>query len=228
MHRLRVELEELEVQKCMYVTQQKWTALKEMPRVEALIFNAWNYFPDCYSDMKKLAFGVLTIFRSTYSCKQGFSCTNIIKSKTIPVSKQRKISKTPVHFPSPSYKPISTPPKSGKLNFATSNEGEAAGVKSPTSSTAAKLQQNYVEIIFGDIAFSALVDSGASFSVISDGLRRQLKKTMFKDSGMTLKVADGKNVTSFGRCTISLSINVLKQPLEFIVLPNTNPSIILG
>ncbi|UYV75641.1 hypothetical protein LAZ67_13000826, partial [Cordylochernes scorpioides] len=63
--------------------------------------------------------------------------------------------------------------------------------------------------------------------VISDGLRRQLKKTMFKDSGMTLKVADGKNVSSIGRCTISLSINGLEQPLEFIVLPNSNPSIIL-
>ncbi|UYV71900.1 hypothetical protein LAZ67_9000991, partial [Cordylochernes scorpioides] len=69
---------------------------------------------------------------------------------------------------------------------------------------------------------------GSSFSVISDGLRRQLKKTMFKDSEMTLKVADGKNVTSIGRCTISLSINGLEQPLEFIVLPNSNPSIILG
>ncbi|UYV76601.1 hypothetical protein LAZ67_14001425, partial [Cordylochernes scorpioides] len=64
--------------------------------------------------------------------------------------------------------------------------------------------------------------------IISDGLRRQLKKTMFKDSGMTLKVADGKNVTSIGRCTISLSINGLELPLEFIVLPNSNPSIILG
>ncbi|UYV81543.1 hypothetical protein LAZ67_20001490, partial [Cordylochernes scorpioides] len=115
-----------------------------------------------------------------------------------------------------------------KLNVASSFEGEAAGVKNPPSSTAAKLQQNYVEIIIDDIAFSALVDSGSSFSVISDGLRRQLKKTMFKDSGMTLKVADGKNVTSIGRCTISLSINGLEQPLEFIVLPNSNPSIILG
>ncbi|UYV70020.1 hypothetical protein LAZ67_7001492 [Cordylochernes scorpioides] len=54
------------------------------------------------------------------------------------------------------------------LNIPTSNEGEAASVKSPPSSTAAKLQQNYVVIIIDDIAFSALVDSGASFSVISD------------------------------------------------------------
>ncbi|UYV73374.1 K02A2.6-like [Cordylochernes scorpioides] len=149
--------------------------------------------------------------------------------QTIAVSKQRKIPKTPVHFPRPPYKPIPTPLQSRKkLSVASSFEGEAAGVKNPPSLTAAKLQQNYVEIIIDDIAFSALVDSGSSFSVISDGLRQQLKKTMFKDSGMTLKVADGKNVTSIGRCTISLSINGLEQPLEFIVLPNSNPSIILG
>ncbi|XP_015188888.1 PREDICTED: general transcription factor II-I repeat domain-containing protein 2A-like isoform X2 [Polistes dominula] len=78
---LKSKLEELEVQKCMYVTQEKWTALKEMPRVEALIFDTWNSLPDCYSEVKKLAFGVLTIFGLTYSCEQAFSCMNIIKSK---------------------------------------------------------------------------------------------------------------------------------------------------
>ncbi|GFX19517.1 uncharacterized protein TNCV_2074261 [Trichonephila clavipes] len=69
---LESKLEELEVQKCMYVAQQKLTALKEMPRVEALIFDAWNSLPECYSEVKKLAFGVLTIFGSTYSCEQAF------------------------------------------------------------------------------------------------------------------------------------------------------------
>ncbi|GFX98913.1 uncharacterized protein TNCV_1504891 [Trichonephila clavipes] len=43
------KLEELEVEKCMHVTQQKLTALKEMQRVEALIFDAWNSLSDCYS-----------------------------------------------------------------------------------------------------------------------------------------------------------------------------------
>nr|XP_012146258.1 PREDICTED: general transcription factor II-I repeat domain-containing protein 2-like [Megachile rotundata] len=47
---LKSKLEELEVHKCMYVTQQKWTTLKEMPRIEALIFDAWNSLPDCYSE----------------------------------------------------------------------------------------------------------------------------------------------------------------------------------
>ncbi|GFW97734.1 protein ZBED8 [Trichonephila clavipes] len=59
--KLKSKLKELEVQKCMYETQQKLTAFKEMTRVEALVFDAWNSLPDCYSEVKKLAFGVLTI-----------------------------------------------------------------------------------------------------------------------------------------------------------------------
>ncbi|GBN03615.1 hypothetical protein AVEN_206126-1 [Araneus ventricosus] len=76
---LKSKLEELEVQKCMHIAQHKWTALKEISRVEALIFGAWNSLPECYSEVKKLAYGVLTIFGSTYSCEQAFSCMNIIK-----------------------------------------------------------------------------------------------------------------------------------------------------
>ncbi|GBM83562.1 hypothetical protein AVEN_74949-1 [Araneus ventricosus] len=77
---LKSKLEELEVQKCMHIAQHKWTALTEIPRVEALIFGAWNSLPECYSEVKKLAYAVLTIFGSTYSCEQAFSCMNIIKS----------------------------------------------------------------------------------------------------------------------------------------------------
>ncbi|GBM53189.1 hypothetical protein AVEN_14220-1 [Araneus ventricosus] len=78
---LKSKLEELEVQKCMHFAQHKWTALKEIPLVEALIFGAWNSLPECYSEVKKFAYGVLTILGSTYSCEQAFSCMNVIKSK---------------------------------------------------------------------------------------------------------------------------------------------------
>uniref|UniRef100_A0A0B7AUE7 Dynein heavy chain linker domain-containing protein n=1 Tax=Arion vulgaris TaxID=1028688 RepID=A0A0B7AUE7_9EUPU len=37
---LKSKLEELEVQKSKHVALHKWTALKEIPRVEALIFDA--------------------------------------------------------------------------------------------------------------------------------------------------------------------------------------------
>ncbi|GBM73723.1 hypothetical protein AVEN_251166-1 [Araneus ventricosus] len=78
---LKSKSEELEVQKCMHIAQHKWTALKEIPRVEALIFGAWNSLPECYSEVKKLAYGVLTIFGSIYSCEQAVSSINVIKSK---------------------------------------------------------------------------------------------------------------------------------------------------
>ncbi|GBM96831.1 hypothetical protein AVEN_59-1 [Araneus ventricosus] len=80
---LKSKLEELEAQKCMHIVQHKRTALKEIPRVKALIFGTWNSLPECYSEVKKLAYGVLTIFGyiRTYSCEQTFSCMSIIKSK---------------------------------------------------------------------------------------------------------------------------------------------------
>ncbi|CAG9828489.1 unnamed protein product [Diabrotica balteata] len=53
---LKSKLEELEVQKCMYVTKKR-TALKEMPRIEGLIFDAWNSLPDCYSKNKAYCLG---------------------------------------------------------------------------------------------------------------------------------------------------------------------------
>ena len=43
----RSKLKELEVQKSMRVTLHKWSAPKEMSRVEALIFDAWNSLPEC-------------------------------------------------------------------------------------------------------------------------------------------------------------------------------------
>ncbi|KAF8784345.1 hypothetical protein HNY73_010033 [Argiope bruennichi] len=42
-------------------------ALEEIRRVEALIFDACNSLPECYGEVKKFAYGVLTIFGSTYS-----------------------------------------------------------------------------------------------------------------------------------------------------------------
>ncbi|GBM80093.1 hypothetical protein AVEN_205132-1 [Araneus ventricosus] len=61
---LKSKLEELEIQKCIHIEQHKWTALKEIPRVEALIFGAWNSLPECYTVRgKKFAYRLLTIFR---------------------------------------------------------------------------------------------------------------------------------------------------------------------
>lgn len=75
----------------------------------------------------------------------------------------------------------------------------------------------------------ALVDSGASFSVISDKYRRHLRKTMFPTTeNVTIKVADGKQVRPVGKCILRLSVNGRTQPFEFTVLRQCSHDIILG
>ena len=76
--RLCVELEILEEKKCDLSSQHKWSALNDE---DMIIFNACNSIPDSYDQLKKLAFGVLSLLGSTYICEQSFSSMNIIKSK---------------------------------------------------------------------------------------------------------------------------------------------------
>jgi hypothetical protein len=42
----KIKLEELKVQKCIHAVQNKWTALKEISRIESFIFDAWNSVPE--------------------------------------------------------------------------------------------------------------------------------------------------------------------------------------
>ncbi|GFY14177.1 CCHC-type domain-containing protein [Trichonephila clavipes] len=75
----------------------------------------------------------------------------------------------------------------------------------------------------------ALVDSGASFSVISDKYRRFLKKVLFADAkSVMLKVADGNFVRPIGKCVLRVRINNRELPFEFIVLSHCSHDVILG
>lgn len=110
---------------------------------------------------------------------------------------------------------------------ATHLEGEGAINENP-SSISADLNNNYIDVNIGSISLHALIDSGASFSVISEKLRRKLKKVMFTESEMVLKVADNKYVTPIGKCTVQAEINGMKQPIELIVLSSCSHNLILG
>ncbi|GFW01580.1 transposon Ty3-I Gag-Pol polyprotein [Trichonephila clavipes] len=58
---------------------------------------------------------------------------------------------------------------------------------------------NQLDVIIDKKPIRALVDSGASFSVISDKYRRFLKKVLFADAkSVMLKVADGNFVRPIG------------------------------
>ncbi|GFR26413.1 transposon Ty3-I Gag-Pol polyprotein [Trichonephila clavata] len=88
---------------------------------------------------------------------------------------------------------------------------------------------NQLDVIIDNKQAHALVDSGASFSVISDKYRRFLKKVLFPEAkSIPLKVADGTLVRPIGKCILRVRINGRELPFEFIVLPHCSHDIVLG
>ena len=79
--RLTADLEDVARQKAMLAHNHKWKAIENLPKLDQLVFETWNAIPDTYTNMKKYAFGVLSIFGSTYVCEQVFSSINYIKNK---------------------------------------------------------------------------------------------------------------------------------------------------
>ncbi|GFT60658.1 transposon Ty3-I Gag-Pol polyprotein [Trichonephila clavipes] len=105
--------------------------------------------------------------------------------------------------------------------------GEAACTGNPPST--AKMTGNELDVIIDKKPIRALVDSGASFSVISDKYRRFLKKVLFADAkSVMLKVADGNFVRPIGKCVLRVRINNRELPFEFIVLSHCSHDVILG
>ncbi|GFU04582.1 transposon Ty3-I Gag-Pol polyprotein [Trichonephila clavipes] len=107
-------------------------------------------------------------------------------------------------------------------------QGEAACTGNPPST--AKMTGNQLDVIIDKKPIRALVDSGASFSVISDKYRRFLKKVLFADAKERYaeKVADGNFVRPIGKCVLRVRINNRELPFEFIVFYICSHDVILG
>ncbi|GFU97603.1 transposon Ty3-I Gag-Pol polyprotein [Trichonephila clavipes] len=104
--------------------------------------------------------------------------------------------------------------------------GEAACTGNPPST--AKMTGNQLDVIIDKKPIRALVDSGASFSVISDKYRRFLKVLFADAKSVMLKVADGNFVRPIGKCVLRVRINNRELPFEFIVLSHCSHDVILG
>ncbi|XP_069460653.1 general transcription factor II-I repeat domain-containing protein 2-like [Ambystoma mexicanum] len=78
---LTATLEDVARQKAILAQNHKWSDIENLPKQDKLVFETWNAIPDTYINMKKYAFGVLSIFGSTYVCEQVFSNMNYIKNK---------------------------------------------------------------------------------------------------------------------------------------------------
>lgn len=86
-----------------------------------------------------------------------------------------------------------------------------------------------MDVLVDDQPVRALVDSGASFSVISEAYRRKRRKVMFLSSkNVILKVADGSYVKPLGTCVLKLTIDGRTQPCLFTVMSKCSHDLILG
>ncbi|UYV66396.1 hypothetical protein LAZ67_4001541 [Cordylochernes scorpioides] len=109
-----------------------------------------------------------------------------------------------------------------------SSPGRSATRRASQSPRLVKMTNNYIDIKVEGDTIRALVDSGASYSVISERFRVELKKTMFAETDVVLKVADDKVIKSKGRCTLKLEVNGHPENFEFVVLENCSHDVILG
>ncbi|UYV77641.1 hypothetical protein LAZ67_15001799, partial [Cordylochernes scorpioides] len=124
--------------------------------------------------------------------------------------------------------PVASPSPSGKLEDASYFGGKAAKFINPPLSTTLELKENYIDIKIEGKMTRALVDSGASYYVISERFRLKLRKIMFAETDVTLRVANGKIVRPKGRCTLKLDLNGLQESFEFVVMEDCSHEVILG
>ena len=78
---LTADLEDVARQKAILAREHKWSEIENLPKPDKLVFETWNAIPETYQNIKNYAFGVLSIFGSTYLCEQIFSNMNYVKSK---------------------------------------------------------------------------------------------------------------------------------------------------
>ncbi|UYV60360.1 K02A2.6-like [Cordylochernes scorpioides] len=115
----------------------------------------------------------------------------------------------------------------GQLTGKTkSRDPQGSDVNPP--STKADLDSNYLMVVINGNKVRALVDTGASYSVISDAFRRKLNIVMFEGPRMTLKVANNRFVSPIGKCIVKLEISNFMQAFEFLVLSGCSHDVILG
>ncbi|KAM7292943.1 hypothetical protein ISCGN_026076 [Ixodes scapularis] len=91
----------------------------------------------------------------------------------------------------------------------------------------ASVSNNLNVVIDGHDA-SALVDTGADYSVLSGRLSRRLRKVMTPWDGPQIRTAGGHLITPVGRCTARVEIHGETCPVKFVVLQDCSRDVILG
>ncbi|UYV72815.1 K02A2.6-like [Cordylochernes scorpioides] len=117
--------------------------------------------------------------------------------------------------------------RAGKLGSTACKGGKVGHCLKPPQ-TRADLDDNYMWVSINGRHVEALIDTGASYSVVSSNFRKSMKAIMFESPNITLRVANNRFVAPLGKCRLRVEINGLQRIFEFLVLPNCSHDAILG
>lgn len=78
------------------------------------------------------------------------------------------------------------------------------------------------------IEITALADTGADHSVISESFATALKKVLTPWTGLQIRTAGGHLISPVGRCTARITIKGFTYIGTFVVLPECSKDLILG
>ena len=87
---------------------------------------------------------------------------------------------------------------------------------------------NNLNVVIDGHDASALVDTGADYSVLSGKFSRRLRKVTTPWDGPQIRTAGGHLITPVGRCTARVEILGETCPVKFVVLQNCARDVILG
>ncbi|XP_077523480.1 uncharacterized protein LOC144134440 [Amblyomma americanum] len=100
-----------------------------------------------------------------------------------------------------------------------------------TSTTAAELKDRFsldIPVLLDGHSISALVDTGAEYSIISGKLAALLKKVTTPSSGVQIRTAGGHIITPLGQCTARVQISDSAFIVSCLVLRDCSRDLILG
>lgn len=85
-----------------------------------------------------------------------------------------------------------------------------------------------VPVTIDDHEVTALIDTGADTSVMSQNLARILNKVSTQWAGTQIRTAGGHLITPMGRCTARVNIRGFTYIGDFVILPECSKDLILG
>lgn len=103
-------------------------------------------------------------------------------------------------------------------------------MKTTTSSStnANKFVRADLSVIIDGHHVTALVDTGADFSIMQQELADRLKKVKTPWSGPSIRSAGGQLMTPTGKCTARLVVDDSNFVATFVILPDCCKELILG